>query len=199
MARRIGSVATTVATVILFLASCGGGGGGGDEVRTLSVDDVGKIILQPSDAPPGTTYDGGNSGMATAELLTQGVPGAAAQLNSLGLQGSQVSIFGASDGTAVGSAALVFPDAGAADRAMDVQIGVVLPAVASGVRPLAAADVGEESVAVGFASGPTGKPGGSVVFRVGNVMFFMNGSGPSIQPADLVRLAELVAARAEAV
>lgn len=191
MARRIGSVAATAAAAIALIVSCGGG-----DDRALTVDDVGKIVLQPSEAPPGTTYDGGNSGMATAELLTQGVPGAAAQLTSLGLRGSQVSIFGASDGTVVGSAALVFPDAGAADRAMDVQTGVVLPKVASGVRPLAAAEVGDESVAVAFASGPTGKPGGSVVFRVRNVMFFMNGSGPSIRPDDLVHLADLVADRA---
>ena len=192
MARRIGSVAATAATVIVLIASCGGG----DDDRPLTVHEVGKIVLQPSEAPPGTTYDGGNSGMATAELLTQGVPGAAAQLTSLGLQGSQVSIFGGSDGTVVGSAALVFPDAGAADRAMDIQTGVVLPEVASGVRPLAAAEVGDESVAVAFSSGPTGKPGGSVVFRVRNVMFFMNGSGPSIHPDELVRLADLVADRA---
>jgi hypothetical protein len=68
--------------------------------------------------------------------------------------------------------------------------------VATGVRPLAAAKVGDESVAVAYESGPTGLPGGSVVFRVRNVMFFMNGSGPSIKPDQLVALAGLVAERA---
>jgi len=200
------------AAVIVLIAPCGGGGagggdggggdggggdgGGGDQSRMLTVDDVDKIVLQPAEAPPGTTYDGGNSGMVTAEVLTQQVPGAAAQLNSLGMQGAQVSLFVAPDHTLVGSAALVFPDAAAADRAMDVQTGVVLPAVATGVRPLAAAKIGDESAAVAFESGPTGLPGGSVVFRVRNAMFFMNGSGPSIRPDDLVHLAGVVAERA---
>ena len=197
MARRIGlSVAT--AAVIVLIGSCGGGsdGGEGAGARTLTVDVVAEIILQPSEAPPGMTYDGGNSGMATAEVLTQQVPGAAAQLNRLGFEGSQVSIFTAPDRTIVGSAALVFPDAAAADRAMDVQTDVVVPAVATGVRPLAATKVGDESVAVAYESGPTGLPGGSVIFRVRNVMFFMNGSGPSIQPDQLVPLADHIAERA---
>ena len=65
MARRIGSaIPAMAAAVIVLIASCGGGGagggdggggdgGGGDQSRMLTVDDVGKIVLQPAEAPRG--------------------------------------------------------------------------------------------------------------------------------------------------
>jgi hypothetical protein len=180
----------------LLLTSCGGGGGGGGE-KLFTADDLSRLVLQPSEAPSGTTYVGQASGSADLDVFSQGVAEAKERFAEAGFLGGYSAVFSSFDESlTVGSGALVFKDADASTKAMDVQRSVVIPNTTRGSEPVAVSDLGDEAFAFTFDSGPLGKPGAIYFFRVGNAMFLVPGSGARIRAEDLLAIARKVAARA---
>ena len=177
--------------IVELLVACGGG-------RTFTADQLDALVLQPSEAPPGTTYVGQASGPADLDVFSQGVQEAQQRFADLGFEGGHVALFSSADGSiTIGSGALVFEDAGAAREALDVQRSVVVPNATTGSSAVSVSDLGEEWFGFTFESGPLQQPGAIYGFQVGNAMFLISGSGASVSPEELRPLAETVAARAE--
>jgi hypothetical protein len=195
---RVGGIRTERArwclTVIVLelLVACGGGG------KTFTTDQLEALVLQPSEAPSGTTYVGQASGPADLDLFSQGIQEARRRFAELGFEGGYVAVFSSADGSpTIGSGALVFEDASAALKAVDVQRSVVVPKATTGSKALSVSDLGERAFAFTFASGPLQEPGAIYFFQVGNAIFVVSGSGVSLRAEDLLTVARLVAARAE--
>ena len=182
-------------TIVIFgllLSSCVGEG------KTFTTHDLSALVLQPSEAPPGTVYVGQASGPADLDVFSEGVAEAKEQFAEQRFQGGYAAVFSSFDRSiTIGSGALVFKDAEGAAEAMDTQRSVVIPNATTGSKPLAVSDLGDEAFAFTFDSGPLGKPGAIYFFRVGNAMFLVPGSGARIKPEELLAIARKVAARAK--
>jgi hypothetical protein len=73
------------------LAGCGGGGGGSSSSAKFSTDDLGDLVLKPSEAPKGLEYSTRDSGRGALEKANG--EAALAPLRKFGLEGDQVSKF----------------------------------------------------------------------------------------------------------
>ena len=183
---------------LLWLGSCDDGGDDGGVVFTA--DQRGDLVAQPQDAPADTAYDEAESGPAPLDLLSQGVASAHSRFEELGFEGGWSSIFVSSDppppvGAVIGSGVFIFDDAASASTALEVHRSVVVPDAMQGYEEIPVENLGDEAFAFTFASGPAGGPGAIYVFRIGNAVFLVPGSGQSVDPDALLELARTLAAR----
>lgn len=171
---------------------------------TFAVDDIAALLLQPSEAPSGTTYSEDASGPATLGEVAQGDPDLQAGWEDLGFMGGRVALFTSDPAAAesafvvIGTAGLVFPHSDAAGDALELHRSVGVPNLTIGAEEVSVEGLGDEAFAVTFDFGPAGTAGAICGFRVGNAMFLVAGSGESITAEDLVAIARTIAGRAQA-
>jgi len=180
----------TLICLLLAAAACGGSG------KAFTAADLPRLLLQPSEAPAGTRYLAAESGPATLEQFP-GVDRSRKAFAALGFEGGYVRVFASADqAVTIANGAMVFKDADAASRAVEVQRSVVVPSVTIGAKPLSVDQLGDEAFAFSFTLGPAGKPGAIYFFRLGNAMFLVPGGG-AVKPSELQAIARRIAARAQ--
>lgn len=179
----------TVAAAAVLLVAC--------DASSFTADDLPGLVLPPYEAPAGTTYFDQGSGPAGIDAFAQGVDRARAEFGELEIRGGYTARFVSPNGAVeINDGVLAFRDTAAARRALEVERSAVIPGVTSGRRTLVAPGLGDEGFGFGFDSGPLKKPGTIYVFRIGNAMFVVSGSGP-VTVDDVLATARSVAARAE--
>jgi hypothetical protein len=191
-----------IALLLVLVAAIGACQSDSSTSRTFEPENIAPLLLQDSEAPDGTEYVADASGPATVSELAQGDAELASGWEDLGFVGGTRAVFssGADPATAafavVGNAGMVFPDAGAADEALELHRSVGVPSLTVGAEEVPIDQIGDEAFAFTFRYGPAPVAGAICAFRVGNAMFMVAGSGPSVTTAMLVAIAQTIAERA---
>ncbi len=97
-------------------------------------------------------------------------------------------------GLTIGNGAMVVDTADHASQALRLRRSLGVPHLTTGAVDVPVADLGDEAFAVRFDKGPEGTAGAICVVRVGNVVFLVPGSGPSVKPDDVIGIARTIAA-----
>jgi len=167
-------------------------------------DEVGGLLLQPQEAPAGTIFRTDLSRRATLEQFAQGFDELRSKWAELVFQDGEVHIFmsttspGDPAGLTIGNGAMVFDTADHASQALRLHRSLGVPHLTTGAVDVSVADLGDEAFAVRFDKGPERTAGAICVVRVGNVVFLVPGSGPSLKPDDVIAIARTIATRATA-
>jgi len=168
----------------------------------LLVAELGPILLQPSEAPDGTNFITEASGPVTVEEAAQGHAELSARWEELGFEGGDVVLFSSTaeppsaEFALIGNSGLIFESPDAASEALEAHRTIGVPNLTLNAVDYPAEQIGDESYVFTFSAGPAGVAGAVCVFRLGNTLFIVAGSGEPVTADDLVALARIVAGRA---
>jgi hypothetical protein len=198
-----------VATLPLFLAAACHGAGASttrSEPGPFTRADVDAIVLGPSDAPEGTSYVDGVSGFQDLQAFARdGVE--LAHLQEDGFQVGHLALFFPSahtDGGApepltnhsviVQGITGLFLDADGAERALERYVQDLRSRQLPGARDVPVAGLGDTSFGLRGRT-PDGARVQIFVWRIGNLILAVSGSGP-VDPTEVRALADLLDGRA---
>lgn len=205
VARRSVAVA---ALALLVAAGCHADGGSATESERgpFTRADVDAIVLGPSDAPEGTSYVDGISGLQDLQAFARDDV-ELAHLEEDGFQVGHLALFfpsGHADGGALESLTNhstivqgitgLFRDAAGAERALGRYVQDLRARQLPGARDVPAAGLGETSFGLRGKT-PDGARVQMYVWRTGNLILALSATGP-VDPAEVRALADLVNARA---
>lgn len=177
-----------VSALGLVLAACGSS-------KSFTLGDLPGIVLQPSEAPPGTTYLKDVSGPRTLDQIRN--DGVRAKFSEFGFRGGYATEFATAEGRSspgqpypssarhIVTSALLFKDVDGARKAFEFENTMVFRPLASGLREVSVKDLGDEAFAFtfdSFGSTPVATPGALYSFRIGNAFFVVFGGGVPPEP-----------------
>ncbi|HEV3352828.1 MAG TPA: hypothetical protein VG076_07885 [Acidimicrobiales bacterium] len=154
----------------------------------LTPADLPRLVLPPSQAPPGTQFDQGRSGARTVDMFA-GQPGEADQLRALGYQAGIATLFlpqTTSSGNAPAGASLIrstaqlYATSSGATSAFRSQTHGSLRAFGQGLGTVPARGLGDEAVGFSFSTlpGVQDYPGYLYAIRRGNLVLVVWAFGP---------------------
>ncbi|MCW2681918.1 MAG: hypothetical protein JWM62_3319 [Frankiales bacterium] len=208
-ASNAGRVALTLLAAALLVACSGQGASpepSGGATASAAAPDLSAIVLQPAEAPVGTTYLDQASGPRSLDKLLSGDQDAAqekALLEEAGFEGAHLSVFtGGSTPAAVEQAhvvdsfAVVFPSAGAASAGLEV-LSRLVAASATSSTSFAAPSLGERGRGYELTLPNLAGPSFAFTWQQENtarVLVEAGGAGVVTQELALSRAAELARA-----
>jgi hypothetical protein len=128
--------------------------------------------------------------------------GAVRSLGKAGFEGGDVVLFSSTaeppsaEFALIGNSGLIFESPDAASEALEAHRTIGVPNLTLNAVDYPAEQIGDESYVFTFSAGPAGVAGAVCVFRLGNTLFIVAGSGEPVTADDLVALARIVAGRA---